>query len=201
MTFWYASVGFRLALMFCSHLSPDSFVYQLILPVPLSISAEPTVDRSLQAIRLRCLVTLVMALAEFFAGALRIAIWTHGLLDLTQQEMMLKNFLFIVSVYSAYSMWTSTKNRSWNKRSLVGPILKPLRITQRQIFRFAFTITYLLVAGMLTSYLIQGSGDAGGQRFWICNLGVDLLLLAFFLWYCRNVHYQKVRYSHVSMAR
>jgi hypothetical protein len=37
MGFWYFSVGFRVALMFCAHLSPESKIYQVInhiIPLP-----------------------------------------------------------------------------------------------------------------------------------------------------------------------
>ncbi len=70
MAFWYASVGVRIAVMFACHLDPSestytfqphsmteltvgSPLYRLLLDPPGSLSDNPTVDRSLSALRLR----------------------------------------------------------------------------------------------------------------------------------------------------
>ena len=156
MTFWYASVGIRLALMVFSNLSANNFIYKLILPRPLSISSNATVDRSLQSIRLRSIITIIMAFAEFYAGGLRVSLWLRGLLNLTQQEMMIKNLLFLVSVISAFLMINNLKSRKWNRRDLIpGVLRKPSREMQKEIARWAFVLSYLVVAGILTAFLVQ----------------------------------------------
>ena len=105
MGFWYLSVGFRLSFMFFTHLSPSSAIYQRvylsIFPHPLELSRQPTVDRTLQSMRLRALVVMVMSAAEVYAAALRIQLWAAGSLDSIQQEMTLKNIMFIVSAHGA----------------------------------------------------------------------------------------------------
>ena len=52
LAFWYLSVGFRTALMFWTHLPPDDPLYKMITMQPLTLSQVPTVDRTLQSIRL-----------------------------------------------------------------------------------------------------------------------------------------------------
>ena len=115
MVFWYLSVGFRMAFMMLAHLGPADKLYGLVLSPPLTLAPQPTVDRTLQALRLRSEVILVMGAAEFFAASLRISLWVNGHLinNSLQQEMAIKNVLFLASVYGAYSMWTSTKERNW----------------------------------------------------------------------------------------
>ena len=115
MVFWYISVGFRMAFMMLSHLAPSSILYRLILSPPLTLATQPTVDRTLQSLRLRSEVIIVMGAAEFFAASLRISLWINGYLrnNSLQQEMAIKNVLFLGSVYNAYSMWTTAKDRSW----------------------------------------------------------------------------------------
>lgn len=103
MGFWYLSVGFRLSFMFFAQLSPESWIfrtfYRHIMPPPLSLSRLPTVDRTLQAMRLRALVVMFMSGAEIYAVILRIILWARGSLDSIQQEMALKNLMFIISAY------------------------------------------------------------------------------------------------------
>lgn len=119
MVFWYISVGFRMAFMMLSHLGPSSKLYRLILSPPLTLATQPTVDRTLQSLRLRSEVIIVMGAAEFFAASLRISLWINGYLrnNSLQQEMAIKNVLFLGSVYNAYSMWTTAKDRSWYVKS------------------------------------------------------------------------------------
>lgn len=62
MGFWYLSVGFRLSLMLFTHLSADAPFYHAILPRPLHLSKQPTVDRTLQSMRLRAVVVLIMSM-------------------------------------------------------------------------------------------------------------------------------------------
>ena len=115
MVFWYVSVGFRMAFMMLSHLAPSTQLYRLVLPQPLALAPQPTVDRTLQSLRLRSEVIIVMGAAEFFAASLRISLWINGYLrnNSLQQEMAIKNVLFLGSVYNAYSMWTTAKERNW----------------------------------------------------------------------------------------
>lgn len=105
MAFWFFSVGCRIAVMYLAHLPPTNRLYKMVLTHPLSLAPLPTVDRTLQALRLRSIVVIVMSAAEFFAAALRIYLWTRGQLDVLQKEMTLKNVLFLLSVESAYDMW------------------------------------------------------------------------------------------------
>ena len=115
MAFWYLSVGCRMAFMMMSHLSPSDKLYRMVLSPPLSLAPQPTVDRTLQSLRLRSEVILVMGAAELFAASLRISLWKDGYFrnDTLQQEMTIKNVLFLGSVYGAYSMWTTSAERSW----------------------------------------------------------------------------------------
>ncbi len=53
MAIWYLSVGLRMALMFVTHLKPTTKVYPLVVTYPFQLAQQPTVDRTLQALRLR----------------------------------------------------------------------------------------------------------------------------------------------------
>ena len=53
MALWYLSVGVRMALMFLTHLKPTAYLYSAVVTYPLQLSPQPTVDRTLQALRLR----------------------------------------------------------------------------------------------------------------------------------------------------
>ena len=113
MVFWYLSVGVRMALMLLSHLSPAATVYHWIATAPLQLSSIPTVDRTLQGLRLRSIIVMVMGCAEFYAAALRIAIWATVDLDQLQQDMTIKNILFMMSFGGAYRMLHNTVDRNW----------------------------------------------------------------------------------------
>ena len=54
-----------------------------------------------------------MAFAEFYAAAIRIVLWSEDKLDSLQQEMALKNILFLSSVYTAYGFRINTVKRDW----------------------------------------------------------------------------------------
>jgi hypothetical protein len=56
------------------------------------------VDRTLGAITLRTKITLSMAMSQFFAAGLRLSLWKRGQLDTLQQEMMVKNILFLGNI-------------------------------------------------------------------------------------------------------
>ncbi len=113
MAVWYVSVGLRTAVMVLSMLSPNSKGYQLILMPPFALANLPTVDRTLQSLRLRSIIILIMATAEFFAAALRLNLWINGHLDPLQQDMCIKNVLFLSSVYAAYDMYVNSTERNW----------------------------------------------------------------------------------------
>lgn len=53
MAVWYVSVGFRMFLMCMTHLAPNNPVYQRLTTLPLQLAPQPTVDRTLQGLRLR----------------------------------------------------------------------------------------------------------------------------------------------------
>ena len=104
-----------MAAMMLSHLSPTDKLYRMVLSAPLALAPQPTVDRTLQSLRLRSEVIMVMGAAELYAATLRISLWARGYLrnNSLQQEMAIKNVLFLTSVYGAYSMWTTSKARDW----------------------------------------------------------------------------------------
>jgi hypothetical protein len=176
MIFWYLSVGCRLAIMFCAHLDPRSALSGWLVTAPLSLSPEPTVDRSLQAMRLRSVVVIVMAAAEFYALGLRVTLWIRGNLSATQQEMMIKNFLFLVAFASAYSTFSLTATRSWNARKIFC-ITKPSRGTQVQMLRWSFALSYVVIGAMMSSYLAHVTGN----NRWVVNVGSDIVLVVVFL--------------------
>lgn len=190
MIFWYLSVGIRLSMMFCAHLDPNSVISKLLITRPKSLSPDPTVDRSLQSMRLRSLVTLSMTFAEFFALGLRVTLWIRGRLSSTQQEMMIKNFLFLSAVVGAYGTFTRVDKKNWNSRYILGVLKKPSRLTQVQILRWAFAVSYVVVGAMFSSYLVHVTG----RQMWILNVGTDCLLAGVFLLLCREVHNKKVRF-------
>ena len=53
MAFWYFSVGIRMTVMTLTHLTPSHWLYQHLLSLPLAMSPQPTVDRTLAGLRLR----------------------------------------------------------------------------------------------------------------------------------------------------
>lgn len=53
MAFWYFSVGVRMCIMLLTHLSPTSPLHRRLVAAPLQLDAQPTVDRTLQGLRLR----------------------------------------------------------------------------------------------------------------------------------------------------
>ena len=189
MCFWYLSVGIRLALLYCAHLSGEAYVYKLLLPPALSLSPEPTVDRTLQAINLRSIITMLMGFAEFYAAGLRINLWRVDKLSSLQQEMMIKNILYLFSVGSAMNMLMLTKFRSWNQRELFMNFKKPERSTQIVILRWLFVATYLTVGAVFSAFLAKVTDESA---MWVCNVGTDVLLCLLFLYVFRNLHRQKV---------
>lgn len=188
MGFWYLSIGVRIAIMFATHLSVDSRGYKAVLSPPFTLSQHPTVDRTLQAMRLRSQVILLMVAAELFAAGVRITIWKAGNLDALQQEMTIKNLLFIMSVYGAFDMRASTNLRHWNSRDLGFGLKIPTRQFQLEFFRYAFVVTYLVLGALMSTILTY---VAPGTNKWVGNVGSDVFLCLIFLAYCRHTHVQE----------
>lgn len=195
MIFWYISVGFRMATIICALLPPTEYGYKLVAFQPLQLSAVPTVDRTLQALRVRSFVIIVMSFAEFYAAGLRITLWIQGLLTTIQQEMALKNILFLSSVYSAYSMRINTIERDWNSRDLGFGFIKPSRSTQIIIIRWIFVTFYLLQGGLLSAILIKVS-NGSNNNVWVANVVSDILLMIIFIVYFKNVYRQSAHSVH-----
>jgi hypothetical protein len=120
MAFWYVSVGIRIAVMTLAHCTPDTAAYQRVLTAPLALDSQPTVDRTFQGLRLRASVIMVMSLADLYAIAIRLTLWVRGQLEEQpiQQEMALKNILFLASMSGAYSYYMNTTARDWNSREI-----------------------------------------------------------------------------------
>lgn len=53
MAAWYVSVGFRMALMFLTNLSPTNPLQRMVITSPFQLASQPTVDRTLQGLRLK----------------------------------------------------------------------------------------------------------------------------------------------------
>ena len=53
MAAWYISVGFRMALMFLTNMSPSSHLHSMVITAPFQLATQPTVDRTLQGLRLK----------------------------------------------------------------------------------------------------------------------------------------------------
>jgi hypothetical protein len=195
MTFWYLSIGIRVAAMYSAHLTCDSPIYKYLLPQPLSLSSKPTVDRTLSGIRLKSLSTALMAAAQFFAAGLRLSLWSSGNLSNLQQEMMVKNILFLLPVGGAVMWIWSTENRDWNTRDIFAfhhqgmnihiDLKKPIRTTQMNILRYVFAISYVIVGILMSSLLAQVSP---GGAYWYINIATDIILCGVFWKYCENVH-------------
>jgi hypothetical protein len=67
----------------------------MVLPQPLSLAPQPTVDRTLASLQLRAVIMLFMVGAEIYAAVIRSVLWVQGHLDSLQQDLAIKNFLFI----------------------------------------------------------------------------------------------------------
>ena len=192
MSFWYISVGFRVGIMHLALCSPGSLVSRLILTPVLSLSEIPTVDRTLQGLRFRSTLVITMTFAELYAIIVRYTLWAKGKLDALQQEMAIKNVIFLCSVYGAYDMYQSTKYHNWNTRDLgIGYNLKlPRRHFQMKFFKYAFAVCYLLEGSLLGSVLVK---SASNSNRWVINVGIDLLLVILFLLYCRKSYNHRVQ--------
>lgn len=65
----------------------------------------------------------------------------------------------------------------------------PLRVHQLVFFRWAFVVSYAIIAGLSTAILMTVT-DNGGK--WVANLALDAFLLIVFLVYARNAHKHNV---------
>lgn len=189
---WYLSVGVRLAMMFLVHMAPaENLIPNSILRSPLEFSQSPTVDRTMQALRVRVSITISMAVAEFFALGLRVGIWVTVGLSSLQQEMAMKNILFLAFVQSAYTVWKSTDLRDWNRADFLGFKL-PSRRTQLEIYRWAFIISYVAIGATFSAMLVPVTSSS---LQWIGNVGTDVILSFAFFYYYKFAHVKKVRWS------
>lgn len=190
MVFWYLSVGVRMAMVILTQLNPTAPIYHYVTTYPFQLDPQPTVDRTLQGLRLRSLVTVSMAFADLFAASIRLKLWIEGKLDPLQQDMCIKNFLFMATVGFAVANFRNTTTRQWNKRAIIEKpphfvLKRPRREIQMQICRWAFVATYMLVSLLLTIILVKVT-ESGSK--WVGNLLLDAMFSVLFLLYCRNVH-------------
>lgn len=59
------------------------------------------------------MVIMSMSIADIYAAILRLVLWSNNQLDALQQDMAIKNILFITACASAYTMFTTAKQRDW----------------------------------------------------------------------------------------
>lgn len=185
LAFWYLSVGARTAFMYAVHLPPTSPVYQLLITRPLELAKTPVVDRTLQSLRQRSIVTLVMSAAELYAMSLRIYLWTRGQLDTLQIEMTVKNIMFLFQIYTASDMYNLTNRRDWNSRDLGFGLQYPSRQFQLRFFRVLFVVFYI-VQGCLLSVICSEVTQESYR--WIANFAFDIVLAVLFFYYCEHCH-------------
>lgn len=185
LAFWYLSVGARTAFMYTVHLPPTSPVYQLLITRPMELGNTPVVDRTLQSLRQRSIVTLVMSGAELYAMSIRIYLWSLGQLDTLQIEMAVKNIMFLFQIYGASDMYNITNRRDWNSRDLGFGFQYPSRQFQLRFFRYLFVVVYI-VQGCLLSVICSKVTQESYR--WIANFGFDVLLAVLFYYYCENCH-------------
>jgi multisubunit Na+/H+ antiporter MnhB subunit len=57
MAAWYFSVGIRIAMMFITNLAPNSKLQSMTMTMPFQLAPQPTVDRTLQGLRLRLMLS------------------------------------------------------------------------------------------------------------------------------------------------
>lgn len=62
---------------------------------------------------IRAIVTMTMASADFYAAIIRIILWSRGQLSALQQDMAIKNVMFIMACSGAYDMYDNTITRNW----------------------------------------------------------------------------------------
>lgn len=134
---------------------------------------------------------MVMAFADFFAAALRIYLWSEGKLDALQQDMAIKNIVFLITFSSAFYMCGYTVTRDWNTREVMSypfKIYYPSRETQLVWLRYLFIASYLSVAIALTCMLIEVTGN----NRWLANIFFDIVFCIGFYVYAQNIHRKEV---------
>jgi hypothetical protein len=183
LCFWYLSVGFRTAIMFMMHLPAGSYGFTIFMPMPLQLAREPTVDRTLQALRNRSLIVVTMAIAEIYAAILRIILWSKNLLSQLQIEMAIKNLTFLISIYSASEMYNTTKRRDWNTREIFGNLKYPSRYDQIQCGKWFFIVCYWTQSFLMNYMLAQVSPNS---NMWYWAEFFDITLLILFWKTCSN---------------
>ena len=77
-----------------------------------------------------------------------------------------------------------------NSRELGFGVRYPTRDTQRQLFRWAFILSYLLQGALFSAVLVSVSPD---KTKWVVNVGFDIAIMAIFAIYFNTVHNQNVR--------
>ena len=120
------------------------------------------------------MIVVTMTFAEIYAIIIRYTLWGKGKLDYLQQEMAIKNIIFLTNVYGAYDMYQSTKYHNWNNRDLgIGYNLKlPRRHSQMKFFKYLFAVCYLLEGSLLGSVLVKSSSVS---KRWVLNIGNSIL--------------------------
>jgi hypothetical protein len=204
MCFWYFSIGARISLLFCAHMSPTSSPYRLLQSPPFAHSTEPTVDRTVSAIQFKSYITVSMAFAQFFAAGLRLTLWVRGELNNVQQGMMVKNILFFSQIGTALMWSMSATARNWNTPIYLETyipslnwnlvIRKPPREKQIEFFRYFFMLSYSLTGAMMSGFLSHVPSTYS-SNLWLLNFFCDLVLCLVFFLSCRNIHRPKVPLS------
>ncbi|RYH20483.1 hypothetical protein EON65_23325 [archaeon] len=139
----------------------------------------------------RSFVVMVMAFADFFAAALRIYLWSEGKLDALQQDMAIKNIVFLITFSSAFYMCGYTVTRDWNTREVMSYPIKlyyPSRETQLVWLRYLFILSYLSIAISLTYMLIEVTSN----NRWLANIFFDIIFCLGFYFYAENIHRKEV---------
>ena len=190
LAFWYVSVGCRTGAMCLCHLPAAAKGYRFVLPMPLSIASNPSVDRTLQGLRSRSVIILINGCAELYAMILRCVLWARGWLSELQTEMAIKNIAFLYTVYSAYDMYSTTKLRNWNSTELGCGYHIPSRDSQLTFFRYSFMFCYL-IQGILMSLLLSNVTPNSQANRWQTNTGLDIFIVVFFYFYCRHCHVRR----------
>lgn len=109
--FWHVLRIFPFLTLCLCYLCASSCTLKWILPPATTWSDEPTVDRTLAGLNFKSTITLAMSFSQFFAAGLRITLLLRDKLDTVQQEMMVKNLLFLVPSVSAVLKIYQTKGR------------------------------------------------------------------------------------------
>ena len=135
---------------------------------------------------------MTMAVADIYAVIIRVILWSRHELNALQQEMLIKNFLFLAACSSAYDMYTCTITRNWNSRVLdftFFTVKYPPREKQLWWYRWAFIVCYMTISVCLTIILVNVSPDTNK---WTGNIAMDIILCLIFIFYCENIFIKAV---------